>query len=337
MTRLYRWSLIVVALAFLHSRESAAQPLRVQAYTAEQLDSLLSDLTGRSANPPTDQFQIFQERNWINDQLARVKSQIVEYSKPNSLVAQSAGLRSKLGAIRNGIGAVSTDATKFNDFVALEIAPFVSELEAANYRDDYDATARVVSSLERSPLKGVVFGGENSPTITAENLPNAVAYLQEKFLPLADSAVDELERHSQELTNERGTMIDKLHKVETAFEGYRSKVTEIQSKLETKASLSMNLYFVIFAIGALSLIAIGLVRLFPEPVMTEWVASGQVIQFVTVMILISAIMALGLAGILTDNTLGTLLGGIGGYVLSQGIGRSVARTTTEAIRTMGMR
>lgn len=40
-------------------------------------------------------------------------------------------------------------------------------------------------------------------------------------------------------------------------------------------------------------------------------------------------MALGLAGLLTENTLGTLLGGIGGYVLSQGIGRSAARAAMK--------
>ena len=65
--------------------------------------------------------------------------------------------------------------------------------------------------------------------------------------------------------------------------------------------------------------------------MMEWVASGQVIQFVTVMILLSVIMALGLAGLILENTLGALLGGIGGYILSQGVGRSVARRTQRQI------
>ena len=81
----------------------------------------------------------------------------------------------------------------------------------------------------------------------------------------------------------------------------------------------------ILVIGALSIAAIALVRWFPNNVMLEWVESGQVIQFVTVMILLSVIMALGLAGVIEENTLGTLLGGIGGYVLSQGVGRSAAR------------
>ena len=86
----------------------------------------------------------------------------------------------------------------------------------------------------------------------------------------------------------------------------------------------------ILIIGGLSCSAIAMVRFFPDEVMMEWVASGQVIQFVTVMILLSTIMALGLSGLLTEDTLGTLLGGVGGYVLSQGVGRSVARLASRA-------
>jgi hypothetical protein len=33
-------------------------------------------------------------------------------------------------------------------------------------------------------------------------------------------------------------------------------------------------------------------------------------------------MGLGLSGIIQETTLGTLLGGLGGYVLSQGVGRA---------------
>jgi membrane protein YqaA with SNARE-associated domain len=47
------------------------------------------------------------------------------------------------------------------------------------------------------------------------------------------------------------------------------------------------------------------------------------------MILLSVIMALGLAGILKENTLGTLLGGIAGYVLAQGVGRAAAREVSR--------
>ena len=67
------------------------------------------------------------------------------------------------------------------------------------------------------------------------------------------------------------------------------------------------------------------VRFFSREIQLELVSSGQVIQFPTVMALLVVVVALGLPGILKENTLAALLGGIGGYVLSQGVGRAAAR------------
>lgn len=102
----------------------------------------------------------------------------------------------------------------------------------------------------------------------------------------------------------------------------------VQAKLNAKSTqgeIGEKLWLVILVIGAFSIGAILAVKLFVEQIQMEWVASGQVIQFVTVMVLLSAVMALGLANILKENTLGTLLGGIAGYVLAQGVGRAAAR------------
>ena len=63
--------------------------------------------------------------------------------------------------------------------------------------------------------------------------------------------------------------------------------------------------------------------MFPEKAQMELIQSGQVIQFITVLLLLTVIMALGLSGFIKETTLGTLLGGLGGYVLSQGVGRAV--------------
>ena len=87
-------------------------------------------------------------------------------------------------------------------------------------------------------------------------------------------------------------------------------------------------YIGIFCVFGLALIA--MVRLFEVDVQMEWVASGQVIQFATVMVLLIVIAALAIAKILSENTLGTLLGGVAGYVLSQGVGRAVARAAERA-------
>jgi len=76
--------------------------------------------------------------------------------------------------------------------------------------------------------------------------------------------------------------------------------------------------------------AIFLVRFFPEAVQVEWVVSGQVIQLLTVVTLLLIILCLALTSIIKEETIGTLLGGIGGYVLSQGIGRAAGRAAVRA-------
>jgi len=157
---------------------------------------------------------------------------------------------------------------------------------------------------------------------------------QEKLLNYFDllaSKVSEMGRTRSDVTEKAKSLVQLLEK-------RREIVEKKLSKLVTKADLTANIYWVIALIGAFSIGAILAVKLFSDGIQTEWVASGQVIQFVTVMILLSVIMALGLAGVLNENTLGTLLGGIAGYVLAQGVGRAAAREVSrghEALRGGG--
>jgi hypothetical protein len=120
--------------------------------------------------------------------------------------------------------------------------------------------------------------------------------------------------------------------LEKAIELLQLRKAAVQKALDeagTKEDLSESLWAVILVIGIFSVAAILSVKQFSERIQLEWVASGQVIQFVTVMILLSVIMALGLTDVLKENTLGTLLGGIGGYVLAQGVGRAAAREVSR--------
>lgn len=72
------------------------------------------------------------------------------------------------------------------------------------------------------------------------------------------------------------------------------------------------------------------VAAFESELQKELITSGQLIQFPTVMILLVVIVVLGLSSILDDKTLGALLGGIAGYVLSQGVGQSASRQALRA-------
>ncbi len=129
---------------------------------------------------------------------------------------------------------------------------------------------------------------------------------------------------SAEAKSQAQTLLEQLQK--------RREIVESRlAKRATQDSLTDKFWVALLVIGVFSVGTILAVKLFTPEIQMEWVASGQVIQFVTVMILLSVVMALGLAGILKENTLGTLLGGIAGYVLAQGVGRAAAREVSRGL------
>lgn len=88
-------------------------------------------------------------------------------------------------------------------------------------------------------------------------------------------------------------------------------------------------------VAAICIFCIGVmftVKQFSEHIQIEWVATGQATQFVTIILLLSVITMLAINERIGENTLGTLLGGVAGYVLAQGVGRSSARETERKIR-----
>ena len=113
----------------------------------------------------------------------------------------------------------------------------------------------------------------------------------------------------------------------------RDRQAAIQDKLTASAvqfKIGDSLWVIMLVIGAFAVAIFFAVTRFSPELQMEWVASGQVIQFVTVMIVLSVVMALGLSNVLKEQTLGTLLGGIAGYVLAQGVGRAAARDAARA-------
>jgi hypothetical protein len=115
----------------------------------------------------------------------------------------------------------------------------------------------------------------------------------------------------------------------------RVELRSIASQNNTRDELRNNVYLLVGVIGLFGILSILSIYVFPDNVVMEWVSSGQVIQFVTVTILLSVVLSLGLSGILEQDTLGTLLGGHGGYVLSQGGGEQ-QRTERKKKQKLGM-
>jgi len=140
----------------------------------------------------------------------------------------------------------------------------------------------------------------------------------------ASSALAKTISDSERISQANDKLIEELTKL-------RAKLRDALNNSSPQQKITADLPLILGILGGACVLAILGVKLFDDDIQMEWVASGQVIQFVTVMVLLSVIAALGLSNILQENTLGTLLGGIAGYVLAQGVGRAAARDVARNI------
>ena len=204
-----------------------------------------------------------------------------------------------------------------------------------------DELLRKLRSIQMSIFSDFDFQADENPwdsiRVSSRDKP------EKSDVCLALKGIDENKRLELQLYIDNGIKEsektqDESKKLQTQSEllvhALQKRQAALQAKLssrESQQTISDKLWLIILAIGALSIGTIVTIKLFDQPLQVEWVASGQVIQFVTVMILLSVVMALGLANVLKENTLGTLLGGLAGYVLSQGVGRAAAREVSRGL------
>jgi hypothetical protein len=180
---------------------------------------------------------------------------------------------------------------------------------------------------------------DSNVNLTEDDVSNLKAKLTQDYLSQIIAEIDKARSEAQSSINTTQLKMKYAEQVEHALKERKKRIGEILdsnqfSNTDSKDNFlrSQLVWFIIilafFGIGAMAV-----VRLFSPAMQEEWVASGQVIQFVTVMILLIIILCLALLGVVGEETIGTLLGGIGGYVLSQGIGRAATRATQQAILT----
>ncbi|MBO9713998.1 hypothetical protein [Sphingomonas sp.] len=118
---------------------------------------------------------------------------------------------------------------------------------------------------------------------------------------------------------------DRVVKVAEKLKQSRAALnSQIDSRLRNINSVS-SLPWVVAAICLFCLAIMYVVKQFETEIQIEWVSTGQATQFVTIILLLSVITMLAVNDRIGENTLGTLLGGVAGYVLAQGVGRSTAR------------
>lgn len=202
---------------------------------------------------------------------------------------------------------------------------------------DGDAQRKKLSEDSKAALRGINRMVKGDPTVYSSRLDDDLKELCNPQPKLGFLSDDQIRQAFEQMDGQRARWvqaaqaeIDNARKLKDARSKLRARLeaqlTELKSSADKTVNFVSDLKWLVMILGVLSVMVMFIIRTFERDVQTEWVASGQVIQFMTVLIILITILALGITGVLKENTLGTLLGGIGGYVLSQGIGRAAART-----------
>lgn len=297
----------------LVSHSTAAQE---EIETAAQVQSILDDLVSKDKYTPTSELILSSERSWAQEQLSRVRAVTQRKSALPEYAADIEDVKDAVASLTKAFN--SADCTKSGLQLIMQKLRVLARVDMVSplYGSNSGSSARWESFVDANPDMMRSSVEDSKVKSLCDNLKGHLA--TNSWEATGSEFVGVMEAGFKNLKEEETNLVTKAKEAEERLKAYLAKLTEV---VEKKSSVEKNLPMLLIIIGSLSLLAMLLVRLFPETVMKEWVISGQVIQFVTVMILLSAIMALGLSGILKENTLGTLLGGIAGYVLSQGVGK----------------
>jgi hypothetical protein len=309
--------MVLVFSLFVEAEQAVGQrPVQV---TPEDINSRITELRSLGSNVPENEVLIYEENRSLSEELSRYRAQMRRLRASDSTLVLYDSLRQQAIQL-------------FQSITALNCAVAEGPPEAVRIRGELaslrDAINASYPGMRQDPWQTLAIPDDTVPeSVTCERLKNAVTdvnrqqQLTQFIQTLRAEAVVEAQQNSK--------TADQLSALIKLVEERQGTLQKQANERSTQQKLGNNLWLVILVIGILSIGAIVAVKLFSENLQIEWVASGQVIQFVTVMILLSVIMALGLAGILKENTLGALLGGIAGHVLSQGVGRAAAREATR--------
>ncbi|MBX3305917.1 MAG: hypothetical protein KF751_07670 [Nitrospira sp.] len=307
---------------FLVPLSSSYAQISYPSNSADQIKARIADLNPPDKGLPDNEFNLVDERRLVDQEISQLRSSTQQSIDSSKLVELIARAKATVSKAFQDISAV--DCTKLTD------ARFSLHYSIRDSMSQVQQVLRGMLNTEYEPDPFLNAPWNDSRFTDAAYCANWKKFVgdgqnQSRMLEYFDkvkSKVTDNAKVASETKTNASVLLDLLQKRKDAIE--KKQVAQ-----STKTELSDKLWIIIGLIGFFSISAILAVKLFSETIQVEWVASGQVIQFVTVMILLSVIMALGLAGILKENTLGTLLGGIGGYVLAQGVGRAAAREVSR--------
>jgi hypothetical protein len=299
---------------------SSSQGSSSQSYASDTPEDVQANIDELSKQLiPDKDVLLLRELDHLDGEIARVTQQL---TKANSWRDE----QNYFNAVANRFKAQSQT-----------IAQFDCQNNLAKFRDAALSYTRAYSELQS--YYGNMGDSLDFPLIALPPFVND----DQKFCIQSKSKI-----LSQEYSDAEKQILDNLQKALTTFlttqtnianaetkylDALKKRRSAVQEKLNASQpafQIGSNLWLILLILAAACVLTILGIKLFDADLQMEWVASGQVIQFVTVMILLSVILALGLSAKISENTLGTLLGGIAGYVLAQGVGRSAARNVERA-------
>ncbi len=285
--------------------------------TPAQPDAPAQNQSGDDGGSPAPrQKAASNHSDWAIAELVRIDEQMRQINEQLSRIHSSTAVRGPLDEATRSLaelkdspalacGSPDEARTAFNTSLQRTIASLRSVSPASSTLHPWDETdLESLQTMCGPPLLAAL-----------ANMEDGVADLNSQFGASAGSR-DDLDRALAELDQRK-----------------RDVITQMSNEVAT-ARVAATMPWILVIIFSLGIVMMFGVRLFSPHIQAELVSSGQLVQFVTILILFGTLLALGLAEKLQEQTLGALLGGLAGYVLSQGIGQKERQSTLQTISAM---
>jgi hypothetical protein len=303
--------LIVAWIPIVHAEDTGLD---------KEVEVLAGEVGARIAELSSDKAPLSGNVATLYDAMRDIDAELAEYKARSERLLRNAAPAVDIAAARNEM----VDLIGKVEALDCRTAPAETvQTHAASLRRLLGLAAHVAVEQKLTSAGRIRQGGGLDAKATCASLRDYLAdpARQDSIL----EAFDQVEKEQATDARRREQFAAQVDKLVRSLQDRKWAIQSAISAKSSQQQLSGALWKVIAVISLFSIGTILAVKLFDMKLQLEWVATGQVIQFVTVMILLSVLMALGLSGVLEQNTLGALLGSVAGHVLAQGVGRAAAR------------
>jgi|TARA_R110000782_G_C14782387_1_gene410093 ElaB/YqjD/DUF883 family membrane-anchored ribosome-binding protein len=187
--------------------------------------------------------------------------------------------------------------------------------------------AEIGSTLKQIDVKWNCgrFGSSTIATMAQAKLTEALEECFNKNQGFLKDGVDEVKTKLEGvLGNARNEISAEIQAEEAKLKAIIPQRDQLEIDLASSTELDQKIFITAaIGFGVIMIAFIGVPILYKENVQILIFSNNMVLEVLTVFLLITTIMILGIAQRISEDSLGTLLGGISGYVL----GRSVAGAT----------